>query len=127
MLPYSHKEYGDFQRDGRNQMSVQQIKMLESLKEKRKEIQEKEDKIKAELLKDLSTYLIKAEALNVDFDILIGGILDVIEKANQGDAITEAWKTSGQKFCQRHRPKTPSKNPSTPKEPKEDKSNGEQK
>ena len=79
-------------------MATMHIKQLEALKEKRKTLQEKEDKIKSELLARLSTCLVDANALEVDFDILMGGILDIIKKAQQGDKITEAWKVSGEKF-----------------------------
>lgn len=105
-------------------MATVHIKQLGALKEKRRVLQEKEDKIKAEILTDLSTCLIDANALEVDFDILIGGILDVIKKAQQGDKVTEAWKLSGEKFRQRKKKSSKSrKNPNTPEKIEKDKAN----
>lgn len=102
-------------------MATMHIKKLEALKEEKKALQEKEDKIKAEALTDLSTYLLDANALDIRFDILMGGMLYVIDKTNQGDKITEEWKLSGQKFCQQQKKGTSPKNPSSPKKIKKNK------
>jgi len=106
-------------------MSIPQIKQIEILKEKRKAFQEKEEQIKAGLVSNLSKHLVNAHALDVDFEILIGGMIDVIDKTKQRDIITEAWKLSGQKFCQRQKKKKLSTNPSASKKVKENKSHGE--
>ena len=106
-------------------MATMHIKKLAALKEEKKLLQEKEDKIKAEALTDLSTYLLDANALDIGFDILMGGMLYVIDKTNQGDKITEEWKLSGQKFCQQRTKRTSPKNPSSPKKIKKNKIIGE--
>ena len=96
-------------------MPTAHIKELEAIKEKKKTLQEKENKIKSEIMFELSTSLIEANALEVNYDVLIGGILEVIEKSTRGDKITEAWKLSGEKFRQRKKKGNAKKNPSSPK------------
>lgn len=97
------------------------MKKLAALKEKKKTLQEKEDKIKSEALTDISTYLLDANALDVDFITLMGGMLYVIDKTKQKDKITEEWKLAGQKFCQQRKKRTPPQNPSSPKKIKKNK------
>jgi len=106
-------------------MATMHIRKLEALQEKRKTLQKKEDEIKSQILSDLSTYMINANALDVDFDILMGGILDIIEKAKHKDKITEAWKLSGQKFCQQQKKRKTPKNSSASKKVKKGKGHGE--
>jgi len=96
-------------------MAITHRKQLEAIKEKQKTLQEKEYKIKDKIIQDLSNYLIDANAIDVDIDVLMGGMLDIIEKAKSGDKITEAWKLSGQKFCQQIRKRNLRKNPSSSK------------
>lgn len=102
-------------------MTIAHKRQLEAIKAKQKTLQEKEDKIKSQIIEDLSTYLIDANAIDVDIDVLMGGMLDVIEKTKAGDKITEAWKLSGQKFCQQIRKRNPKKNPSASKKVKKSK------
>jgi len=82
---------------------------LEELKSKKLALQEKEDKIKSDILNAISETLIKTQAIEIDFFTLVGGILDVVEKAKQGDKITEVWKQAGQKFCKVRTKKTSGK------------------
>ena len=91
-------------------MPTAHIKKLEALKQQKKTLQEKEDTIKSEIIAELSTSLIDANALEVDYDILMGGILDIIDKTEQGDKITEAWKLSGEKFRQSQKKRSTQKN-----------------
>ena len=112
-------------RSGGFKMPTAHIKELEAIKEKKKTLQEKENKIKSEIMSELSTSLIDANALEVDYDVLIGGILDVIEKANRGDKITEAWKLAGEKFRQRKKKGKGKKNSSSPKKDEKDKTDGQ--
>jgi len=74
------------------------VKKLEDLKEKKSALQEQEDKIKAEILEELSETLMAAQAIEIDFYTLVGGILDVIEKAKNGSKDTEVWKQAGERF-----------------------------
>ena len=107
-------------------MPTVHIKKLENLKAKRKALQEEENEIRHKLTLEISNFMIDADAFDhIEFDIIMGGILDVIEKAKQGDKITEEWKLSGEKFRQgRKRRNTPKNNP-TPKKVKKPKNNDE--
>ena len=106
-------------------MPTAHIKKLAALKEQKKTLQEKEDKIKSEIIAELSTSLIDANALKIDYDILLGGILYIIEKADQGDKITEAWKLSGEKFRQGQKKRNTQKNTGASKNSKEAKNTDE--
>ena len=106
-------------------MATAHIKQLETIQGKRKALQEKEEKIKSEIVNDLSKSLIDANALDVDFDILIGGILDIIEKSKQNDKITEAWKLSGEKFRQSQKKRNAQKNTDLSKKTKKNKNDEE--
>jgi hypothetical protein len=79
-------------------MPLAHIKNLEAIRQQKKTLQEKENKIISEAITELSSSLIDAHALDINYDILMGGILEVIEKAKQEDKITEVWKVSGEKF-----------------------------
>lgn len=106
-------------------MPTAHIKKLEALKQQKKTLQEKEDRIKSEIISELSTSLIDANALEVDYDILMGGILDVIEKAKREDKITEAWKLSGEKFRQGQKKRNTQKNTGASKKVKKTKNDDE--
>jgi len=106
-------------------MATAHIKQLEAIQGKRKALQEKEEKIKSIIRDDLSKSLIDLNALDVDFDILIGGILDIIEKSKQNDKITEAWKLSGEKFRQGQKKKNSQKNTNPSKKTKKNKKDDE--
>ena len=106
-------------------MATGHIKQLEAIQGKRKALQEKEEKIKSEIVNDLSKSLIDVNALDVDFDILIGGILDIIEKSKQNDKITEAWKLSGEKFRQGQKKRNAQKNIDPSKKAKKNKNTEE--
>ena len=100
-------------------------KRLKEIQEKRKAFQEEEDKIKSEIANNLSKSLIDTNAIDVDSDILIGGILDIIEKSKQNDKITEAWKLSGEKFRQSQKKRNTQKITGAPKKVKKTKNNDE--
>ena len=98
---------------------------MKAIKTKQKALQEKEDKIKSEIISELSESLIDANALEVDFDVLMGGILNIIEKVKQGDKITEAWKLSGEKFRQGQKKRNTQKNSGASKKDKKNKNDHE--
>jgi len=103
-------------------MTTMHIKQLEVLKEKRKALQTQEDEIRHKLTLEISNFLIDTQAFDhIEFDIIMGGILDVIEKAKQGDKSTEAWKLSGEKFRQGKKKRNSQKNTSAPKKIKKGK------
>ncbi len=82
---------------------------LIQLKEKMATLRQEEEKICQTLAQDLAQCLINAQALEIDFDTLIGGILEVVNQAQaNGNNPTpeqsqklEVWKKSGQKFRRR--------------------------
>lgn len=100
-------------------------KRLKEIQEKRKSFQEEEDKIKSQIANDLSKSLIDTNAIDVDSDILIGGILDIIDKSKQKDKITEAWKLSGEKFRQSQKKRNTQKNTDSSKKAKKNKNDDE--
>ncbi len=51
---------------------------LAQIKGKMATLQQEQDKIRQNFCQGLSQYLIEAEAFEVDFDILIGGVIEVI-------------------------------------------------
>ncbi|MGV8948898.1 MAG: hypothetical protein ACOH2E_06000 [Candidatus Paracaedibacter sp.] len=102
-------------------MPIAHIKNLEAIRQQKKTLQEKENKIISEAIKELSTGLINAHALDINYDILMGGILEVIEKAKREDKITEAWKLSGEKFRKDQKKRNGKKNTAAPKKAKENK------
>lgn len=106
-------------------MPTAHIKELAAIREQQKTLQEKENKIISEAIAELSTSLIDAHALDINYDILIGGVLEVIEKTKQGDNITEAWKVSGERFRKDQKKRNGKKNTKTAKEIKKIKSNDE--
>ena len=106
-------------------MPTAHIKELAAIREQQKTLQEKENKIISGAIAELSTSLIDAHALDIDYDILIGGVLDVIEKTKQGDKITEAWKLSGEKFRKDKKKRNGKKSTKPAKEIKKNKSNDE--
>jgi hypothetical protein len=81
-------------------MTAKHIKKLELLKEKRQAIQDEEERISKDIAFELSQNLIDCGALYIDFDVFIGGMLEVIEKAKKESPQKEVWKTAGQKFRQ---------------------------
>ena len=102
------------------------IKQLEALKQKRKDLQAQEDEIRHKLTLEISNFLMDTQAFDhIEFDIIMGGILDVIEKAQQGDKNTEAWKLSGQKFRQGKKKRNTPKNIAAPKKTKKGKDDDE--
>jgi hypothetical protein len=57
-----------------------------------------ESKIQHDLSGELSKILVDVQALEVDFDVLIGGVLEVIVQSKIDTDKTETWRESGQKF-----------------------------
>ena len=80
--------------------------------EKIKGIQQKIEDLKAEQLKieqvvslEILNALKKQDAFGLDFDALIGGLLDVIEQVKLNNSNTEGWRQAGQKFRGGSKPK----------------------
>ncbi len=71
---------------------------LAQIKGKMATLQQEQDKIRQNFCQGLSQYLIEAEAFEVDFDILVGGIIEVIADAKANTNRAEGWKKSGLAF-----------------------------
>ena len=75
-------------------------------------LRQEEEKIRSNLSQGVSQFLVDAGALEIDFDILVGGVLDVIAEAkanlnspNQSERAcpersrkVERWQKAGQMF-----------------------------
>lgn len=75
-------------------------KKLASLREKIAALQQEEAKICSDLSHELSQHLVNAQALDIDFNVLMGGLLDVISQSKTDAVKVEMWQKSGQKFLQ---------------------------
>src|SRR4051812_46935576 len=75
-------------------------KKLAQLKEKMSALRQEEEKICQNLAQELSQCLINAQALEIDFDVFVGGMLEVITQAQANSNKIGAWQKSGQKFRQ---------------------------
>ncbi|MGV8948494.1 MAG: hypothetical protein ACOH2E_03900 [Candidatus Paracaedibacter sp.] len=106
-------------------MPTAHIKKLEAIREQKKTLQEEENKVISEAIKELSKSLIDANALDVENDMLMGGVLEVIEKIKLGDKITEAWKISGEKFRKDQKKRNGKKSTGPSKKIKKNKSDDE--
>ena len=127
MLAYIHSRYTKSPNYGGKitgfNMVATHIKKLAELKEKKQALQEKEDEIRQKLTWEISSFIVDAQDFDhIEFDIIVGGMLDVIEKARQKDKITEAWKLSGAKFRQQKKKKRdPKKDSPSPKKDEKNK------
>jgi hypothetical protein len=73
---------------------------LSQIKAKMAALQQEQGKIRHDWGQGLSQYLIEAEAFEVDFDTLVGGILEVIAEAKSNTSRAEGWRKSGLIFQQ---------------------------
>lgn len=91
---------------------------LTNIREKLSSLRQEEDKISHKLshefAQELSKYLISANAIEIDFNVLLGGMLEVITQAHKDiqkscpelSRRVEAWQKSGQMFRQNRRQKS---------------------
>lgn len=61
-------------------------------------LRQEESKIQHDLSGELSKILVDVQALEIDFDVLIGGVLEVISQSKTDADKSETWRESGQKF-----------------------------
>jgi hypothetical protein len=73
-------------------------KKLQGIRKKIETLQQEETKICRNLAQELSRHLIAAHALEIDFDILIGGVLGVITESKADTVKAMSWQKSGQEF-----------------------------
>ncbi len=93
-------------------------------------LRQEEEKIRNNLSQGVSQFLVDAGALEIDFDILVGGVLDVIAEAkanlnspNQSEKEcseqnrkVERWQKAGQMFHRSKGQKRPDVKPDVKKE-----------
>jgi len=71
------------------------------LQKKKADIEKKEQEIKVQIFSEIQKCMEATNALDIDFDIIIGGIMDVLQTARSDAQKAEVWKQAGQKFCKR--------------------------
>jgi len=62
-------------------------------------------KIEQELANELLVILKKQQALGLDFNSLVGGLLYVIDSIKAKVDVVEGWQQAGAKFCKPHKSK----------------------
>ncbi len=82
-------------------MSKKQIKKLEDIQLKIASLQTEQTKIEQSFAKELVELLKEANAFYADFYVLVGGLLEVIQKAKITNENQEDWRQAGRKFRQR--------------------------
>lgn len=83
------------------------LNRLTHIREKLSSLRQEEDKINQKLsheyAQSLSKCLMDTNAIEIDFNVLLGGILEVISVAKANTNRREVWEKSGQKFCRNRR------------------------
>ncbi|MCE3230504.1 MAG: hypothetical protein K0R52_432 [Alphaproteobacteria bacterium] len=78
---------------------------LTQVTEKMTALQREQDEICQDLSqnisRELTQCLVDAKALDIEFNILMGGILEVVSQAKADTSKAEAWRKSGQTFHER--------------------------
>jgi len=82
-------------------MSKIHVQRLTTITQQQATLTLKQQQIEAELAKTIVVLLKEAHAFTIDFDVLIGGILDAIQKAKSNDRHTEVWRAEGVRFRKR--------------------------
>jgi hypothetical protein len=60
-------------------MAKNKVQLLEDIRGKVSALLEEENKIKQDLVTEFCDFMIAANALSIDFDMLLGGILDIVQ------------------------------------------------
>lgn len=76
----------------------QALKRMESIQAKIEELQKEQGKIEQEAAQALLEVIKRTGGLQVDFESLVGGIIEVIETIKVNGA-KEGWQQAGRKFC----------------------------
>ena len=87
-------------------------KKLDSIKEKISALREEEQKIQDSIVEEFKKFLVTSRAIEIDFDVIVGGLLEVIQKSKSNDKSVEVWKQSGVTFrkkMSRNRPQSTQK------------------
>lgn len=76
----------------------QALKRMESIQAKIEELQKEQEKIEQEAAQALLEVIKRNGGLQVDFESLVGGIIEVIETIKT-NGVKEGWQQAGRKFC----------------------------
>lgn len=88
------------------------IERMQALQEKINQLKIEQDKVEQLLVSHLVQVLKINNAFQLDFDALVGGLLEVIDVIKSNTERKETWQNSGHKFCQ-SRFKIKTKHPKT--------------
>ncbi len=75
------------------------LQKMESIQEKIKLLKTEKNKIEQELTNNFVQVLKIKEAFQIDFDSLVGGVLEIIDTIRVDPEKMEKWRLVGQKFC----------------------------
>jgi hypothetical protein len=75
------------------------LQKMEIIQEKMKLLKAEQDEIEQVLVVKLVQVLKIREAFQLDFDSMIGGILEAIDTIRSDPVKTEEWQMIGRKFC----------------------------
>ena len=75
------------------------------------ELQEKEKALQNEIALNLSALLYATNALTVPHDILVGGILNIVNSYNDNTQEIGEWQKAGSTFLEKKKPSKPAKEP----------------
>ncbi len=75
------------------------LQKMEILQEKIKQLKDKQNEIEEDIKNGFVQVLRIKEAFQIDFDSMVGGILEVISTIRSDSEKKEEWRLIGQKFC----------------------------
>lgn len=75
------------------------LQKMEIIQEKMKLLKAEQDEIEQVLVAKLVQVLKIREAFQIDFDSMVGGILETIDTIRSDPVKKEEWRLIGQKFC----------------------------
>ncbi len=74
------------------------LQKIEAIHEKLKQLKAEKNAIEQKLLDNVGQVLKVQEAFQIDFDCLVGGILETIDTIRSDPVKMEAWRVTGKKF-----------------------------
>lgn len=81
------------------------LKRMQDIELKIASLKGEQVKIEQELANELLIILKKQQALGLDFNVLVGGLLYVIDSIKAKVDVVEGWQQAGAKFCKPHKSK----------------------
>jgi hypothetical protein len=83
-------------------VSNKNIQKLTSLTASIASLKTKEQQLESALAGQMVAVFKESGAFAIDFDVLVGGMLEVVQKANNKTADKETWRRAGDLFRKRH-------------------------